>query len=368
MTWKVPQFVPFMDEREAEAAAAVVRSGWITEGAFCEQFLHSIKAIARVEHGVLAPNGTLALYLALKACGIDNDCDVIVPDLTFVASATSVIMARARPVFADVGEDGQLDWDAARCLLAGANRPTAIMPVHLYGAACQVPRDLPEGVLVIEDACQGLGVSFNGRPCGSMGLASAFSFFADKTITTGEGGFVGTNSATIYEKLRYLRNQGRLDRGSFIHPQIGQNFRMTDLQAAVGLAQLGKMGEIVSRKRAIFAGYKERLAGLEGVRLLEPPTGSTHIPFRTVAIFDAPAGAVAENLKSDGIEPRSAFYPLHRQPCFNSKVPRGPHPDDAKFPQAMHFWEHALCLPTFAGMTEEQLDLVCDSIRKAVES
>jgi len=355
MKWKVPQFVSPIGDEEAVAVSECVRSGWITEGARSEEFIAKVSEIAGVQYGVLAPNGTLALYLALKACGVGAGDKVLVPDLTFIATATAVIMVGAEPVFTDVDEYGQMPLGAA------ADWEGYTLPVHLYGmasAAATVQQDR-----CIEDACQGLGVKLFNKPCGSLGRASAFSFFADKTITTGEGGFVGTNDESVYEHLRYLRNQGRIDRGSFVHPAIGQNFRMTDVQAAIGLVQLSKMDEIVRRKRDAFASYAEQLEGI--VELLQPPPGSSHIPFRAVALFPGDASNVAKFLKERGIEPRSAFYPLHLQPCFQSLRPV--QPDDSwRFRNSIHFWDHALCLPTFPGIKQEQIDWVCDSIKESV--
>lgn len=360
---RVPQFMAFVDEHEALAVADCVRSNWITEGPRCAQFVEKIKKLANVEYGVLAPNGTLALYLALKACGIEPGDEVLVPDLTFIATATAVTMAGASPVFVDVNHYGQMSLDAAEA--ARSPKTTAFLPVHLYGAASnECPRRGPLGMVCIEDACQGLGVQIDGEACGSLGNASAFSFFADKTITTGEGGFVGTNDEAVYDRLRYLRNQGRIDRGSFIHPQIGQNFRMTDIQASIGLVQLEKMPEIIERKRAIHARYVERLSGV--VRILEPSPGSTHIPFRTVAFFHNEARLAEVYLREHGVESRSAFYPLHRQPCF-SHLANDPRHTDGLFTQANAFWDQALCLPVWPGMTAEQVEIVCDVVTSFVE-
>ena len=381
-TWKVPQLQPSLGEREAEAVAACVRSGWITEGPRCAEFGERVKAMTGVQYGVLAPNGTLALYLALKACGVGPGWDVVVPDLTFIASATAVIMAGARPTFVEVNEYGQMSRDDA--FGSRHHGRWVYMPVHLYGAASN---ELPgiarraathngiDETPIIEDACQGLGVTFNGKPCGSFGKAAAFSFFADKTITTGEGGFVGTNDSDVYERLRYLRNQGRLDRGSFIHPRVGQNFRMTDVQAAIGLVQLDRFEEIVEKKRAIYARYVTRLLGI--VPILAPPPGSTHIPFRTVVFFAAGARLAEQYLREHGVEPRSSFYPLHKQPCLAHLTPREhvpgclgcegklerPEPyKDEWFPNTMWFWEHALCLPVWPDMASAQVETVCDVV------
>jgi perosamine synthetase len=362
-TWKVPQFVPFLGEEEARAAADCVRSGWITEGQLSARFVDEIKKMAGVKYGVLAPNGTLALYLALKSCGVGPGDEVIVPDLTFVASATAVVMAGARPVFVDVDQQGQMSGSAVSSAMRAEGLCRAVMPVHLYGSACPAVAGHAPSIIVVEDACQALGVEYNGRPCGSLGTASAFSFFADKTITTGEGGFVGTDDEDVFGRLRLLRNQGRENRGSFVHPGIGQNFRMTDLQAAIGLVQLRKMPEIVARKRALHRVYQDRLSGI--VDLLGPVPGSTHIPFRTVAVFRRYADDAARFLAARGVEPRSCFFPLHRQPCFADIASDKRH-DDRLFPQANRLWNRALCLPTFAGMTEEQIEIVCSAVEDFV--
>lgn len=355
--WVVPQFVPFLGEQEAGAVAACVRSGWITEGPLCERFVRRIKEISGVRYGVLAPNGTLALYLALKACGVKSGDEVIVPDLTFNATATAVVMAGASPVFADVNEHGQMSWGSAQNALS--DKTWGCLPVHLYG----IGQGMMPGMRCIEDACQALGVLVGGLPCGSLGWASAFSFFADKTVTTGEGGFVGTNDQSVFDRLRYLRNQGRLDRGSFVHPRIGQNFRMTDIQAAVGLSQLDRMPEIVSRKRAVHAAYTERLSDV--VRVLQPPKGSTHVPFRTVVFFERLASEAADFLRARRVEPRSAFHPLHRQPCFEH-LAHDPRHVDENFAWSNRFWNHALCLPTFPGLSESQVETVCTAVRDFV--
>lgn len=370
--WTVPQFETSVGPREAEAAAECIRSGWITEGPRCEEFIERVKKLAGVEYGVLAPNGTLALYLALKACGVGEGWGVVVPDMTFIATATAVLMTGATPLFADVNAYGQLSYTSARQMTAGYEPRVMSLPAHLYGSASnEVPGDHCAGLFAIEDACQALGIAYRGKPCGSLGKAAAFSFFADKTITTGEGGFVGTCEKDVYEHLRYLRNQGRVERGSFVHPKIGQNFRMTDIQAAVGLVQLDRMEEIVAKKRAIYSRYLDRLSTL--VAILAPAPGSTHIPFRTVAFFDD-ARRAESFLRDRGIEPRSSFFPLHRQPCFQGTLiyPEGHlmhhwQHEEENFPEAVRFWNHALCLPTWADMKTEDVELVCDVVTEYCE-
>jgi perosamine synthetase len=320
--------------------------------------------------GVLAPNGTLALYLGLRAMGIGPGDEVVVPDFTFIASATAVEMAGGTPVFVDVRrEDLQIDMQACKRVLS--SRTKAIMPVHVYGYAANMPEVMTfaqeHGLMVIEDAAQAVGVLWSKQHCGTFGQAGTFSFFADKTITTGEGGFVVTNEEAIYEKLLMLRNQGRLNRGSFVHAEIGYNFRMTDIQIAVGLVQLAKLKEIVSLKKKIYSQYLEALKGAEGIRFLQVPHDSTHIPFRVGILVDCEAKLVMDFLSKQEIEPRSFFYPLHRQPAFqylkhNESWWR--RMDDRNFKNAVYGYEHGICLPSFPALTVEQVQYVCEKLRE----
>jgi perosamine synthetase len=194
-----------------------------------------------------------------------------------------------------------------------------------------------------------------------MGDVGCFSFFADKTITTGEGGYVVCKSAETYEKLLLLRNQGRINRGTFIHPAIGYNFRITDLQAAVGLAQLQKLPEIAKRKLAILSSYRERLQSFDKVKFLDVQEGSTYVPFRVVLICER-AHDLMTFLDMAGIQTRSFFYPMHRQPCFINTLSGGL--SDELFPNAIHGYDHGLCLPVYPTLKEKQIEYICHKIRE----
>ena len=214
-------------------------------------------------------------------------------------------------------------------------------------------------LLVIEDAAEAVGVRRDNKHAGTFGTVGTFSFFADKTITTGEGGFVVTNDENIYERLLYLRNQGRKDRGSFIHPEIGYNFRMTDLQNAVGLAQLEKLEEIKKRKSHILELYKKLLAEVPQITFFKPDQGAEWVPFRVGIIADR-AHELMDFLKQNDIEPRTFFHPLHRQPAFA----RFNQNNDTNFPNAVFGYEHGVCLPTFPTLTDEQINYVCETIKR----
>ena len=230
--------MPYIGNEEHEAMKECFDANWITEGPKCKEFSERFLELTSARYGVFAQNGTLALYLGLRAAGVKHGDEVIVPNFTFIASANAVEMCGAKPVFVDINlEDLQIDiTDCDRVL---SKKTTAIMPVHLFGMAADMGEVMAYAVeknlKVIEDAAQAVGVTWGGKHCGTFGDVGCFSFFADKTITMGEGGFVTTNNEKIYKKLLYLRNQGRLNRGSFVHPEMGYNFRITDFQAAMGL-------------------------------------------------------------------------------------------------------------------------------------
>ena len=241
MKYKIPQFQPFLDNREYEAIKSCFDLNWVTEGPKSKEFVDKLCKMMNVKYGVLAPNGTLSLYMALKVLGIGKGDEVIVPNFTFIASANAIDMVGAKPVFCDIQEsDLHIDIKKAEKLITC--RTKAIMPVHIYGMACNMDEVIEfakkHKLKVVEDAAQAVGVNWNGKQAGTFGDIGSFSFFADKTLTTGEGGLVVTDNEELYNKLLYIRNQGRLNRGSFIHPEIGYNFRMTDLQTSIGLVQI----------------------------------------------------------------------------------------------------------------------------------
>jgi perosamine synthetase len=366
---KVPQFQPWIGDDEYLAIGKCFEQNWITEGPQAELFQQRLLELMGARYGVFAPNGTLALYLALKAADIGPGDEVIVPDFTFIGSANAVEMAGARPVFCDVHPlHCQIDLEHATACLTEKTR--AVMPVHIYGTVCDMDAIVAfarrHKLLIIEDAAQAIGVHYKGRHAGTFGDIGAFSFFADKTITTAEGGFVVTNNPQIYDKLLHLRNQGRRERGTFIHPEIGYNFRMTDLQCAMGIVQLDKLEEIIKRKQKILALYRDLLRPLKQVTFFEPPAAAEWVPFR-VPVFCMQAHELMSFLTAKEIETRTFFYPLHRQPAFRYLLEDKTYPhslQDDYFPQAIAAYDHGVCLPIFPALSESQIQYVCAMIRE----
>lgn len=365
---KVPQFSPWINTQELKEIAKSIKDNWITEGPKANLFSKKLLKLIGTRYGVFAPNGTLALYLGLKALDIGPGDEVIVPDFTFLASATSVEMTGATPIFIGVNRKNfQIDLTNADKIITKKTR--AIMPVHIFGTIANMKLvkifAIKHHLLIIEDAAQAIGVHRNGKHAGTFGNIGCFSFFADKTITTAEGGFITTNNKKLYQKLLYLRNQGRINRGSFIHPQIGYNFRITDIQAAMGLAQLRKLKQIIKRKKRILSLYQQQLKNVPNLTFFQPDKGAEWIPFR-VAILHNNAHQLMEFLKEKSIEPRTFFYPLHKQPCFTylkKSRPSFHKYQDKTFPNSVFAYQHGICLPTFPTLTKKQITYVCKTIK-----
>jgi len=359
---KVAQFEPYIGEEEYEAIKDCFDTKWLTEGPKAKEFNTALCKLLGVEYGVFAPNGTLALYLGLRALGLGPGDEVIVPDFTFIASANAVEMAGATPVFVDINlEDLQINING--CKNALTERTKAIMPVHMYGMATNMDEvtsfAAENNLFIIEDAAQALGVKWKGKSCGSFGDVACFSFFADKTLTTGEGGFVTTNNEKIYDRLCYLRNQGRKHRGTFQHPEIGYNFRMTDIQMAIGLTQLKKLDTIITLKNKIFNMYVEQLSGLEEISIIQPKKEvSPFIPFRVVALTEDKSDSLIKYMYEKGVETRTFFFPLHLQTCYKNKY------SGNKIVNSIRAYEHGVCLPSYPLLSEEAVIYVCDIIKE----
>lgn len=368
MDFRIVQARPWLDERDAAAVGAAVADGWITEGPRSRAFAERLNRLIDVPYGVFAPNGTLALALGLMALGVGPGDEVLVPDITFFGSASAVILTGATPVLVDV-EPVSFQIDLARAREQVTPSTRAIMPVHLFGTACDMDAvnrfAQAFGLRVIEDAAQGIGVSHRDRPVGGLGDVGCFSFFADKTITTGEGGYITCRDPAIHERLGLLRNQGRIDRGSFIHQAVGYNFRLTDMQAALGLSQLDRLAEIIAHKQALWARYRDGLAALPEVRVLGAAADATLVPFRCVLMAEDAHGLMA-HLEADGIQPRTSFYPLHRQPALRAWGAGRIAPaqlDDATFPAACRSWDGGVCLPIFPTLDRDAVATICTSIK-----
>lgn len=374
MGYKIKQVEPDIGKHEIKYVKDSLKRRWITEGKYAELFINKIKEYTGAKYAVLAPNGTLAIYMALYSIGVKPGDYVIVPDITFNATASVLHFIGAKPVFCDIDpETMQMDVKQIKPLLKDFN-VKAIIPVHLYGNSVDMEKLMKiareKNILVMEDAAQGLGVMrlrFKPEVCeehvGTIGDAGIFAFFADKNIIMGEGGVVITNSPCTYSNLLYLRNQGRKQSGNFEHERLGMNFRITDMQCAVGYAQMERIDELINKRRTIYSWYTKYLEDeleSKSVRMMKINDFSNHVPLRCPLLVDNKK-QVIEHLEQNGIQTRSLEYPLHRQPCWKYLMYEK---DD--FPNANKVYGHGMNLPIHSRLTERDVKYICGAIREAI--
>lgn len=359
MNYKIQQVDLAVDDLERNLAAGAIDKRWLTEGPSSRKFQDQLAQLIGAKHVFFAPNGTLALFLAALALEPEPGDEIIIPSFTFYGSATAPLYAGFKPVFIDC-DPCTFSARPEAFEAAIGPRTKAIMPVHIYGQCCDMEGIMEiarsKGVRVIEDAAQALSVHLNGRHAGTFGDIGTFSLFSDKVITTGEGGIVVTNSDELAEKIRLIRNQGRPNSGTFVHPSLGMNFRITDLQAAIGLGQLQKLPDILKDRAKKWRLYSEGLQGVGDIQFMSIIPGSEIVPFR-FPIVTSHRDDLAKALEAAGIQTRGFFYPMHLQPKLRSSVPQS-------LPVSERLATQGLCLPVHVHLTDEQIAEVISAIKK----
>lgn len=351
----IPVYEPSIGEEELENVVQAVRSGWISsKGAFVTEFEEKFADYCGRAYGVSTSSGTAALHLALKALGIKQGDEVIIPALTFIATANAITYCGAKPVFVDSHPDY---WciDSDKIEIEVSPQTKAILPVHLYGHPCDMDpiMDLAEdhGLYVIEDAAEAHGAEYKGRKIGSFGDISCFSFYGNKILTTGEGGMCLTDNEELYEKMRILRDHGMNPKKRYWHDVIGFNYRMTNLQAAVGVAQLNRLDEIVRRKRQIARWYEQDLAS--GTIGLHPEMPWAQCVYWMYSILADDRDGLMERLKENGIDTRPLFYPITTMP---------PYKEDKQYPVAELLSTRGVNLPSSPTLTRGEVEYICNCI------
>jgi perosamine synthetase len=360
----IVQIEPWVDEGELRELKRVIDSTFLVEHDLTREFESMTAQLTGSKHAIAVCNGSMALFVCLKALGIGPGDEVIVPNLTFVATANSVILAGATPVLCEVQADTFcLDVSRAEKLLT--ERTRAIMPVHLYGQAADMTRVLTfarnHGLKVIEDAAEGIGVTFEGRHVGTSGEMGILSYYGNKTITCGEGGVVLTDDDDLAKAVYRLKNYGRDQKGTFIHASIGFNFSFTDLQAAIGISQMKKLRAIIRKKREIHDRYVEELHGLPDLRPAFIDPRCEPVFWFTSFLCDDP-DALSLFLRRHSIQTRRFFCPLHLQPCYaDHKHVRF---IDANFRISESIYQQGISLPSAYNLTPGDLEFVIEKIKR----
>jgi dTDP-4-amino-4,6-dideoxygalactose transaminase len=378
-------------EDERALVEEVLRSGRLSTGPMLERLEHDFCSRLKVKHAIGVSSGSAALHLSVLASGVTDGDIVITTPFSFIASANPILYERAIPLFVDIDPqtltiDPAAAIDAMETLIsrppgwerllprgvAPTGRLRAIIPVDVFGRTAEM-RPIVDaaralGVATIEDACEAVGGELDGVPAGCWGDAGTFAFFPNKQMTTGEGGMVLTDHDEWAQLIRSLRSQGRSDDAAWLrHDRIGFNYRLDELSAAVGVAQLRRLDEMLLKREQVAAWYTERLAGVEGIEPLPAPRPGMKVSwmFYVVRVTDGIGrDRLAQRLAARGIPSRPYFWPIHLQPVYQQRFgfERG------MYPHSEAAGDTLLTLPFHAKMTDEQVDFVCAAVTEEVSA
>lgn len=358
-TVSIPWAKPSLGEREKAYVVKALESTWISGGPFVDRLEEEFSRTIGSPHGLAVANGTVALHLAMLALGIGPGDEVIVPGLTFVAPANMVLAVGARPVFADVCQDTWcLDPASVETSITSASK--AVVAVHLYGNMPEMPalRELCDsrGLALVEDVAEAAFSRYQGRHAGTFGELGCFSFQATKTITTGEGGFVATGSPELHRSCLQIRDHGMRKDRRYWHEVVGFNFRLTNLQAALGCAQMEGLSATIEARAAMDRRYRERLSDQSGLILqhyrpeVEPVVWA--VPVRLCPRAFPPRDEVIARMLEAGIELRPGFYSFHQMPLYQAPP----------LPVVDRICGEIVSLPCFPSLTEDEIARICDAL------
>jgi perosamine synthetase len=356
----IPVAMPVLGQEEAQAVFETVSNGWITMGAKTQAFEAAVAELTGARHAVAMNSGTATLHTMLAALGIGPGDEVVIPAMTYISTINAVLYVGAIPVLADTQPGAfNLTVDDVRPLLTAKTR--AIMPVDMGG----VPVDYDafaalsaeRGVPILADSAESLGASYRGSAVGTQALAHSFSFFANKSITTGEGGMVTTNDDALAAELRILRNQGQ--EGRYNHTRLGFNYRMPDILASIGLVQAGRAKGVVAAKAEVAARYDQAFAGLPGIRLDPVPDWARSSWYLyVISVRPEIRDGLAAHLADQGIETRQSFPPVNIQPYHAARFGWS----DATCPNAVASYRGLINLPIWPGLPAQDQDRVIGTV------
>lgn len=362
----LPVARPSLSSVERELLLAAFDSSWISSnGVFLREFESSFANACGAGHALAVANGTVALHLALAGLGIGPGDEVIVPSLTYIATANAVRYCGAEPVFAEVDAT---DWglDAESVARMVGPRTRAVIAVHLYGHPADMSRLRvvcdAHGLALVEDAAEAPFASRDGRTVGSMGDVATFSFYGNKVITSGEGGAVATSDDDLAARLRLLRGQGMDPERRYWFPVLGYNFRLTNLAAAILCGQMRRLDEILEGRRVVYREYSRYFSQLPRVETQAAATGAVVTPWLYCILLqdEETRSSVVKSLTADGIDSRPFFIPLHTMPPYAGVAA------DGDLPVTMDLASRGLNLPTFPEMTSAEVKRVVDAVARAL--
>lgn len=358
----IPVYEPIIGEKEKEYVLECLDTNWISSnGKFVNKFEEAFAKYLGNSYATAVSNGTVALHLALLTLGIGEDDEVIVPSFTYVATANSITYVGAKPVFVDSKlDDWQIDPEDIKKKIS--NKTKAIIVVHLYGHPCDMDEICKicndNNIYLIEDCAEAIGSEYKGRKVGTFGDLACFSFFGNKTITTGEGGMVVGRDKSLIEKAAHLKDQGMSRTVRYWHDIIGYNFRMTNIQAAIGYAQIDRIEDNVKRKIEIGELYNKNLIDLP-LKTLKPVGDVRHTYWMCSILLDdaSKRDSLHDYLYENGIDTRPSFYPVHCLPMYE-------HLKSDEYVNAEYLGSRGMNLPSFPGLKDDEVIYICDKIKE----
>lgn len=369
----IPVNRPLFISDEAKYLAAAIKTGWISsEGPFVKEFENKFSSFIGKKYGAAVSSGTAALEVAMGAIELKPGDEVIMPTFTIMSCAVAVVAYGGIPVFVDAEPD-TWNMDVSQIEKKITKRTKAIMVVHIYGHPADMTPLIKlakrHKLLVIEDAAEAIGAEYKGKKCGSFGDISCFSFYPNKTITTGEGGMLLTDNKRFKERADMLRDLGFMKEKRYYHEEIARNYRMTNIQAALGVAQLRNVKKLIAIKRRYGALYNKLLANIPGLNLPVEKSYAKNIYWMYGIVLDKSTGfsseSFAKKLSREGIGTRPFFYPLHRQPVWKKSQYRKVREENkGSFPVADRIAKQGLYLPSGLGTTEKEIRYVAKTVRK----
>ena len=357
----IPISQPSITQKEIDYVTDAIKSGWVSSlGKYINKFEEKFADYCNTKYALTTSNGTTALHLTLVALGITSNDEVIIPDLTFVATGNAVKYIGANVVAVDIDED-TLCISPEAIKKAITSKTKAIIPVHLYGHPANMEKiniiAKEYNLFVVEDAAEAHGAEVNGKRVGGLSDAGIFSFYGNKIMTSGEGGMITTNDDELYNKMKYLRDHAMSNDKRYWHTEVGFNYRMTNIQASLGLAQLDRIDELLAKKKEVFKWYQEGLKDIQGIRLNFQKNGCKNVYWMVclelIGYDKNKRNEFIEKLKKRNIDSRPFFYPVSDMPMF----------DDSDTPIAHKIYQRGICLPSYFDIKEKEINYVCEVLR-----
>lgn len=363
---KIPIAKPYIDDADREVVASVLKSDFLSGGPYLEKFEDKFAKYIKAPFSCAVSSGTAGLHLAVKVLGIGHGDEVITSPFSFVASSNCLLYEGAKPVFIDI-EETTFNIDPEKIEAAISKKTKAILVVHIFGQTAQMDKILEiakrYNLKIIEDACESLGSTYEGKTAGTFGDAGVFAFYPNKQMTTGEGGMIVSDNEKLIQLCKSLRNQGRTQGDKWLESEmLGHNYRLDEMSAALGFSQLGKIDFLIAERRKVADIYSRELAGID--RILTPKVGEnrTHTWFvYVVRAADNKRDVIAKKLAQRGIQTRNYLPAIHLQPFMRKMFGYR----EGDFPISEKVSSQTLALPIFVGLGAKDIKYICDEIRKA---